>query len=235
MPPDLSLVIPIYNEEKNIPTLWNEIREVMARIPLSHEVIFVDDGSNDGSVKELKNLDGAVCIFSKRHRGKSSALSAGFQKSQGKIVLTLDGDLQDDPHEIPKFLQKINAGYDLVSGWKLHRKDPWTKTWPSRLFNQATSFFTGVKLHDFSSGFKAYRREVLPVLCLRRGLHRYLPLFAAAHGYHVGEIRYHHRPRRHGRSKYGISRLWEGPWGLILALWLTRKIIPIRKRSKETG
>lgn len=230
---DISLVIPVYNEENNIGPLSDEIHETMRATSLSYEIIFVDDGSTDGTARELENLSGKKTVPDKAsfkhcsigpHQGKSRALAEGFRQSSGNIVITIDGDLQDDPREIPALIHKLNEGYDMVSGWKSDRQDPWTKIWASRLFNRVTSFVTGIPLHDFGSGFKAYRRKALSALCFQKGMHRYLPVFVHAAGFRVAEISYHHRVRRHGKSKFGVFRIIEGAVSLVQVLWITKLI-----------
>ncbi len=223
----LSVVIPLYNEEASLRQLFEGIQT--AAEPLGkYEVIFVDDGSTDGSWKEIEALSKqhpqqVRGLRLRRNFGKASALSAGFKHAQGEIIFTMDGDLQDDPAEIPNFLKKLDEGYDLVSGWKKVRHDPMIhKTLPSRLFNWVTSLLTGVKLHDFNCGFKAYRREVVQDMPLYGELHRFMPVFAHAEGFRVGEMPVNHRARKFGKSKYGWYRSIKGCMDLLSVSAMTR-------------
>ncbi len=211
----ISVVVPVMNEETNLPLLYEEMKPVLDEIaPGEHEIIFVDDGSTDNTFAVLADLargDEAITVIQfRRNFGKSAALSAGFERAKGEIVITMDGDLQDDPAEIPRFLATLEEGYDLVSGWKYPRLDPPGKTWPSRLFNFVTATVSGVHLHDFNCGFKAYRRQVIEEIALYGELHRFIPVLAHQKGYRVTEIKVHHRPRRFGRSKFGMKRLARG-------------------------
>jgi dolichol-phosphate mannosyltransferase len=222
----LSLVIPVYNEHDSLAALLAEIEAVTAKLDMRVEVIFVDDGSTDGSwqlVRELSakhpNVSG---IRFRRNFGKAAALEAGFRQARGGIVMTLDADLQDDPHEIPNFLAAIRGGLDVVSGWKKIRLDPWHKTFPSRVFNRMVGWITKVRLHDHNCGFKAYRAEVLHELNLYGELHRFVPVLAAGRGFKVGELAIHHRPRQFGRSKYGWQRFVKGALDLVTVHFLTK-------------
>jgi glycosyltransferase involved in cell wall biosynthesis len=224
--PEISLVIPLYNEAESLAELY----ATLAAVPLPHadrcEMIFVDDGSTDGSFERLAGLrerDKRVKVIRLRsNQGKASALTAGFREAQGEIIVTLDADLQDDPKEIPRFLQKLEEGYDLVSGWKAMRNDPWSRRLLSAIFNRVTSLLTGVKLHDFNCGFKTYRRAVVDELRLHGELHRFIPALASWRGFRVGEIKVEHHPRRYGRSKYGAERIPRGFFDLLTVLMLTR-------------
>ncbi len=186
----------------------------------------MDDGSRDASweiICRLANTDARVRgIRLRRNFGKAAALTAGFRAARGKWIITLDADLQDDPAEIPRFLAALEEGWDVVNGWKYPRRDPWTKRWPSRLFNWATRTLTGVPLHDFNSGFKAYHREVVQEIRIYGMLYRYIAVLAAWRGFRVTEIKVHHRPRRYGRSKFGVSRFAIGFFDLITVLFLTQ-------------
>jgi glycosyltransferase involved in cell wall biosynthesis len=221
----ISIVIPAYNEKDSLGLLVDEIADVVRKANLDVEIVFVDDGSRDGSwavVTELAQRDARVRgIRFRRNFGKSAALSAGFGAARGDTVLTLDADLQDDPSEIPRFLDALAAGRDVVSGWKRKRHDPWHKVWPSRVFNFLVSWATGVPLHDHNCGMKAYRREVLHEVRLYGELHRFIPVLAAARGFRVGEIAINHRPRRFGRSKYGVRRFAKGFLDLLTVYFLT--------------
>lgn len=219
--PEVSVVIPVKNEEANVRPLVAVLRQVLQRF--DYEIIFVDDGSTDNTLKTIlseKKPDVTV-VQLRRNFGKAIALQTGFSRASGRYVITMDGDLQDDPSEIPRFLAKLNEGYDLVSGWKIRRKDPLSKTLPSKVFNVLTSAVTGVKLHDFNCGFKAYRGEVTKALHLYGELHRYIPALAHWKGFRVAEISVNHHPRKHGRSKYGVSRLFKGLFDLITVRYLT--------------
>jgi len=218
----LSIVIPTYNEEKNIPILYKELKSVLNEY--QYEIIFVDDGSSDNTfpiIKSVAQKDKKVKLISfKRNYGKSAALSAGFENAKGDIIITLDADLQDDPKEIPRFIEKINQGYDLVSGWKFKRKDSLTKIISSRFFNFLTSMLTKVKIHDINCGFKAYKKEVLKNINIYGELHRYIPVLAFWKGYKIGEIKVEHHPRMYGKSKYGATRLFKGFLDLITVKFL---------------
>jgi glycosyltransferase involved in cell wall biosynthesis len=222
----ISIVIPVYNEKDSLALLYEEIEQTAQHGNLQVEVVFVDDGSRDGSwdvIRELaKRHVNIRAIRFRRNFGKAAALSAGFGAATGDIVLTMDADLQDDPAEIPRFLEKLATGLDVVSGWKQTRYDPWHKVLPSRVFNALVSRLTGVRLHDHNCGMKAYRRDVLGEIRLYGELHRFIPVLAAAKGYRVGEIVIHHRPRRFGSSKYGVKRFVKGFLDLLTVRFLTR-------------
>jgi dolichol-phosphate mannosyltransferase len=221
----ISIVIPAYNEEDSLAPLQAEIGEVVRQNDHECEVVFVDDGSRDGSWQVIRDLaskqSGVHGIRLRRNFGKAAALSAGFQAAHGDIVLTLDADLQDDPHEIPAFLAALDKGFDVVSGWKRVRHDPWHKVWPSRVFNRVVSWVTGVYLHDHNCGMKCFRAEVLREVRLYGELHRFIPVLAAARGFRVGEIEIRHRPRRFGHSKYGFRRFVKGFLDLLTVKFLT--------------
>ena len=220
----VSVVIPLYNEEESLTELYARLTEVLEGLARRHELVFVDDGSTDGSLgtlRELRNRDRRVKILSfKRNNGKSAALQEGFRVSRGDFVVTIDADLQDDPCEIPGLLEKLEEGFDLVSGWKKNRKDPPSKTAPSKLFNLVTSFASGIKLHDFNCGLKAYRREVIERISVYGELHRFIPVLAAWEGFHVTEKGVAHFERKFGRSKYGASRLLNGLFDLITVMFI---------------
>ena len=223
----ISVVIPLYNEAESLETLHGELSRVVAEQGLGPvEFVFVDDGSRDASwsvVRRLADRDPRVrAIRLRRNFGKAAALTAGFQAVRGEIVFTLDGDLQDDPAEIPRFLERLNSGLDVVSGWKRRRHDPWHKVYPSRVFNAMVSGLTGCRLHDHNCGFKVYRREVLDEVGIYGELHRFVPVLAHAKGFRVGEIEVNHRPRRFGSSKYGVARFIKGLLDLITVRFLTR-------------
>jgi glycosyltransferase involved in cell wall biosynthesis len=229
-PPDeetllaLSFVIPVLNEVESVALLYERLCDELERLGQSWEVIFVDDGSVDGTFEALRALrerDPRVRIIRfRRNFGKTPALVAGFQRARGEIVFTMDADLQDDPAEIGRFLEKLDEGYDLVSGWKYPRLDPWTKTFPSRVFNGMVSATTGVKLHDINCGFKAYRRELLEDIKLYGELHRFIPVLARQRGFRVTEIPVTHHPRQFGKSKFGARRFLRGFLDLLMVLFL---------------
>ena len=222
--PDISVVIPVLNEVGSLPQLYDELTTALRVLGRPYEIIFVDDGSNDGSVafsRALVERDSHVVLVELRRRfGKAAALQSGFNQVRGNIVITLDADLQDDPKEIPRFLEKLDEGFDLVCGWKENRKDPIGKTLPSKLFNLVTSKTTGLTLRDFNCGFKAYRREVIDGLHLYGELYRYIPVVVHTRGYRVGELPVSHRARQFGKSKYGLERFLRGPFDLFTTLFL---------------
>lgn len=223
---DLSLVIPVKDEEKSLPVLYREILTAVKPLAKSWEIIFVDDGSTDRSaaiIGSLQKRDRRILLIKFRGNfGKSAALSAGFEKARGEVIITLDADLQDDPAELPKFLTKINAGYDLVCGWKKKRLDPPGKVIPSRFWNLMAAALSGVKIHDFNCGFKAYRQEVAKSLPLYGELYRLIPILAAEKKFRITEIPVHHRPRVYGQSKFGWERFIKGFLDLITILFLTK-------------
>ena len=225
---DLSIVIPLCNEAATLSPLYDKIAATMGANTLgSFEVIFVDDGSTDESWATLEALKAShpktiKALRFRRNHGKAAALSAGFATAAGNIILTMDADLQDEPAEIPNFLAKLHEGYDCVSGWKQLRQDPLGKTVPSRVFNAATRAASGVKIHDFNCGFKAYRAEAIHSIELYGELHRYIPVLLAAEGFTTTEIPVEHHRRTHGVSKYGWKRLFKGGLDLITVVVLTR-------------
>lgn len=222
---EVSVVIPIYNEEGNIRELYTKLNEVLSIITENYEVIFVDDGSTDNSFNILKEINtenkNVVVVKFRRNFGQTAALSAGFDHFKGDVIITMDGDLQNDPEDIALLLTKINEGYDIVSGWRVDRKDPFfTKKLPSKLSNWLASKLTGVKLHDFGCTFKAYRREVVENINLYGEMHRYIPALASQMGVSIAEVKVRHHPRQHGKSKYGITRLMRGMLDLITVKFL---------------
>ena len=228
--PLLSIVIPAYNEVESLPILLEQIQVVLKTHDYRAEVIFVNDGSTDGTADILDALSETQTyrftihvIHFRRNQGKAEALMAGFAIAAGDIVITMDSDLQDDPDEIPKLIEVLNnKNYDVVSGWKYPRKDPLEKRVFSFFFNRITAFFTGVKLHDINCGFKAYRAEVVKELYLYGDLHRYIPILAHQAGYKVTEVKVRHHPRRFGTSKYGFKRIPKGFFDLFTVLFLTK-------------
>jgi glycosyltransferase involved in cell wall biosynthesis len=221
----LSTVIPVFNEVDSLETLFGELDEVARANGYALDMVFVDDGSTDGSwdkICELARRDERVRgLRFRTNFGKAAALSAGFQAARGELVMTLDADLQDDPHEIPRFLEQMQQRLDVVSGYKKRRHDPWHKVGPSRVFNWMVSGMTGVKLHDHNCGMKCYRREIFREVRLYGELHRFVPVLAAARGFRVGEIVINHRPRRFGQSKYGLRRFTKGFLDLLTVKFLT--------------
>jgi len=222
----LSLVIPLYNEDESLEQLHREICEVVEANNYDAEIIFVDDGSTDKSwaiVEKIAAEDSRVRgIQFRRNFGKAAALQAGFGVAKGEFVITLDADLQDDPKEIPDFLRQMETGLDVVSGWKQRRHDPWHKVYPSRIFNGMVSRLTGVKLHDHNCGMKCYRREVLEHVELYGERHRFIPVLAAAKGFRVGEKVIAHRSRQFGHSKYGFARFAKGFLDMLTMWFLTK-------------
>ncbi len=228
-PIKLSVVVPLMNEAESLVSLYRELVAAFDAVGLidgDGEILFIDDGSRDGSwrvIAELAQRDGRVRgVRFRRNFGKAAALTAGFRAARGGTVLTLDGDGQDDPVEIPRFLAKLDEGFDVVSGWKRTRHDPWHKVGPSRVFNALVSRLTGCRLHDHNCGFKAYRRGVVEEVHLYGELHRFVPVLAYARGFTVGEIEVHHRARQFGRSKYGVARFLKGFLDLITVQFLAR-------------
>ncbi len=222
----ISVVIPLVNEEESLRPLYDEIDAAARANDLDIEIRFVDDGSTDGSwaiVTDLARRDSRVHgIRFRRNFGKAAALSAGFQAARGQLIMTLDADLQDDPKEIPRFLKELDKGFDVISGWKRIRHDPWHKVLPSRVFNGMVSGVTGVALHDHNCGMKCYRAEIFKEVRLYGELHRFIPVLAAARGYKVGEIEINHRARLYGGSKYmGVSRFLKGFLDLLTVKFLT--------------
>ena len=223
---DVSLVIPVFNEEETLIELKEKIINVFQKENMNGEIIFINDGSSDNSAKiisDLENENSEVKFVDFRfNKGKAAALQSGFDMAEGEIVITMDADLQDDPDEIPNLVNKINEGWDVVSGWKKNRKDPIGKRWLSKLFNYTTRIFSGIKIHDFNCGLKAYRNEVVKTIKVYGELHRYIPVLAAMEGYKITELAVKHHPREHGVSKYGFGRLFKGLFDLITVLFLGR-------------
>jgi glycosyltransferase involved in cell wall biosynthesis len=222
----LSVVVPLYNEEASVERLLGELEHTLGPPGSSWETIFVDDGSTDGTFAALARLfetrPGVRVIRLRRNFGKSAALAAGFAHSTGDVVVTIDGDLQDDPTEIPSLLVKLEEGFDLVSGWKRRRRDPPLRRMLSRLFNASVRLVSGVRLHDMNCGLKAYRAEVLRGLPLYGELHRFLPVLAYQRGYRVAEVPVNHRPRQHGHSRYGMERYARGFLDLLTVSFIGR-------------
>jgi len=224
--PELSILIPLYDERDNLPPLMNKLKKVLDGLGTSWEVVFVDDGSTDGSfevLRELRNSESRIRIFRlQRNFGKSAALDTGFKTVRGRRVIIMDADLQDDPAEIPSLLDRLDEGYDLVTGWRADRHDRLIKRYTSRIYNLVTSTLTGLRLHDFNCGLKAFRREVIEDISLYGELHRYIPPLAHWKGYRVTEIRVRHHRRAFGRSKFGVYRFFAGFMDLMTVMFMTR-------------
>jgi glycosyltransferase involved in cell wall biosynthesis len=222
----LSIVIPTYNEAESIGPLHDELVAVLERLGVPFELLWIDDGSTDETPAVMRGLCARDLrvryVRFRRNFGKAAALSEGFRHARGEVLVTIDGDLQDDPAELPKLLDRLDEGYDLVSGWKWPRQDPLGKRLPSRIFNGAIRFWTGVKLHDHNCGYKVYRREIATTLSLYGDMHRYVPVLAHAKGFRVSEVKVTHRPRQHGRSKYSVGRFSRGFLDFLTVLFLTR-------------
>lgn len=221
----LSIIVPVLNEHESLPQLLSEIVRSGERHGIAYEVIFVDDGSHDGSweaIRQLSDQDQRVSgIRLRRNFGKAAALTAGMRAAKGDLVLMMDADLQDDPAEIPNFMSKLSDGYDVVNGWKQRRLDPWHKVFPSRVFNVMISRLTGLKLHDHNCGLKLFRAEVAREISIYGELHRFIPVLAHARGFRVTEIAVHHRERQFGHSKYGVRRFLRGFLDLLTVKFLT--------------
>lgn len=224
----ISVIIPVFNEQDSIPELHNWICRVMDGHGYSYEIIFVNDGSNDGSWNEIQKLaklnPNVKAVSFTRNYGKSAALDMGFSKAQGEVVVTMDADLQDSPDEIPELYEMIvSDGFDVVSGWKKKRRDPITKTIPSRFFNGVTRVISGIKLHDFNCGLKAYKNKVVKNIHIYGEMHRYIPLIAKWSGFsNIGEKVVEHRPRKYGETKFGLERFLNGFLDLISVSFVNR-------------
>ena len=222
----VSVVIPVFNERESVRPLSEELLAVLRTLGRRTEVLFVDDGSTDGTTEILAALAAEepeiAVVRLRRNFGKAAALMAGFREAKGDAIVTIDGDLQDDPSEIPRLLEELEAGADLVSGWKRDRKDAWSKRAASRVFNGVTAKMSGIGLHDLNCGFKAYRSEVVASLALTGDQYRYIPVLAADEGFRIRELAVNHRPRPFGRSKYGIERYLRGFLDLLTILFVGR-------------
>ncbi len=222
---DLTVLVPALNEAGNMRPLIEKLVQDLKPLGKSYEILVIDDGSTDGTFDQVRALASSIPglhgVRFRRNFGKSAALSLGFREARGRVIVTMDGDLQDDSAEIARLLTKIDEGFDLVSGWKQNRKDSITKTIPSKLFNAVTSAVSGVPLHDMNCGLKAYRRDVTQTIHLRGELHRFIPVLAHWSGFRVGEIRTVHHPRIHGKTKFGLSRFLNGFLDLTAVMFLT--------------
>ena len=221
----LSIIIPVFNEEDSLRELYLQIKQSIKEFR-DCEIVFIDDGSSDQSkiiIQDIIEKDSKVKLISFfKNFGKSAALSEGFRYASGDVIITMDADLQDDPSEIPSLVKKLNEGFDLVSGWKKKRFDPLTKTFPSKIFNFVTRLLTGVKIHDFNCGLKAYRNSVVKSIEVFGGRHRYIPALAGQKNFSVTEIEVNHRPRVHGQTKYGGARIFHGFFDLLTILFLNK-------------
>lgn len=224
--PFITILLPQYNEGESLKSLYEQLVAVLEPLGKSFEIIIIDDGSTDNSfdiVRQLHRQDTRVRgIQFQKNYGKSAALSVGFEACRGEYIITMDADLQDDPAEIPKMLSMMDQGYDLISGWKKVRKDPYSKRIPSKIFNWATAFFTGISIHDFNCGFKCYRRKVVEEIEVYGELHRYIPVLVSIKGFKIGELPVVHHPRQFGKSKFGMSRFINGFFDLITVLFISR-------------
>lgn len=222
----ISAVVPVYNERTSLDELHRRLADVLAQIASRYEIIFVDDGSSDGSVERLREisiLDRSVrYVRFRRNFGKSAALAAGFRAARYGIIATLDGDLQDIPEQLPLLIKELDEGYDLVSGWRHQRRDKLSKRIGSKIYNWVTSLLTGVRLHDINCGFKCYRREVLDEVMVYGERHRYIPVLASYRGFRLGEVKIAHAPRKHGGSRYGLERVIGGVFSLMTVILMTR-------------
>ncbi len=230
----LSVIVPFFNEEESLPSLVDELYRAMDDPklknlfsgPFSFEVLMIDDGSTDASAAwlqgERERRPEMRLVSFQKNFGKTAALMAGFRESSGRYIVTMDADLQDDPFSIKLLLAKLLEGYDLVGGWKQERKDPASKTVPSRVFNTVTRLFTGIDLHDFNCGLKAYRRKVVELLDLQGEMHRYIPVLAHWNGFRVTEIPVKHNPRRFGATKFGPGRIFPGLFDFLTVLFITK-------------
>lgn len=221
----VTVVIPVFNEEKSLVELHEKILKALKSYKVN--CIYVDDASTDDSFKILKEIkkrskESKVTILKfRKHLGKSPALAVGFKYAKGDIVVTIDADLQDDPNEIPKLIRKMSEGYQLVSGWRTDRHDNWQKTLPSKVFNKLVGTISGVKLNDFNTGLKAYKNSVIKEISLYGELHRYVPLLAVNRGFKVAEVPVKHHKRKYGKSKYGIRRIFQAGFDFLSTLFLT--------------
>lgn len=222
---DVSVVVPLYNEEGNIRELYRELHSVLHGKNFTYEILFINDGSSDGTgdiVGELIEQDPNItAVTFRKNFGQTAAMSAGFDYSRGKVIITMDGDLQNDPADIPKLLEKVNEGYDVVTGWRFDRKDPFlNRRLPSMIANKVISFTTDVHLHDYGCTLKAFKREVAENINLYGEMHRFIPAIASVMGVSITEVKVNHRPRVHGSSKYGISRTFRVILDLITVKFL---------------
>ena len=224
--PEISIVIPLFNEEESLSELQEKITAVLENLKKSYEIIFIDDGSTDRSYQVLESLhqkDRRIRVYQfRKNFGKSAGLACGFQMAQGQYVITMDADLQDDPEEILNLIQKLDEGFDLVSGWKKKRHDPFIKRNTSKIFNKVTGWISGLKIHDFNCGLKAYRNEVVKEMQVYGQLHRFIPVLAHWQGFRVGEMVVKHHPRKYGKTKFGLFRFAAGLLDLFTVIFLNK-------------
>lgn len=223
---DLSVVVPVFNEQENVEALCRELTDALSRVNIKYEILFVDDGSADATAERLRRAAESHThvrvIRFRRNFGQTAAISAGIDYSRGELICLMDGDLQNDPADIPRLLAKIAEGYDVVSGWRRHRKDPFlTRRLPSAIANRLISWMSGVRLHDYGCTLKIYRLEVLSDVRLYGEMHRFIPIYASWHGGRIAEVAVGHRPRQHGRSKYGLMRSVKVILDLIVVVFLS--------------
>ena len=222
----ISIVVPVHDEDRSVELLYDELASALQPLDRPWEAVFVDDGSTDGTFAALTRLHAAHenvrVVRLRRNFGKAAALAAGFASAEGDVVVTIDADLQDDPAEIPRLLAKLDEGFDLVSGWKTHRRDPLSRRIPSKIFNWVTGRVSGLRLHDLNCGLKAYRAEVVKGLRLYGELHRFIPVLAHYRGHRIAELPVNHRPREHGRSRYGVERYLRGFLDLLTVSFIGR-------------
>lgn len=223
---DISVVVPSYNEKESLPELSERLRLALDAAARQWEVWLIDDGSNDGSDAAMRALHASDPRFKvirfRRNYGKSAALALGFKHARGRVVITMDADLQDDPAEIPNLIAKLDQGYDMVSGWKKKRHDPLSKTLPSRFFNFVTGKMSGIDIHDFNCGLKGYRSDVVKSVRIYGEMHRYIPVLAKMAGFTVAEIPVQHHARKYGKTKFGISRFFKGFLDLMTVMFTSR-------------
>ena len=228
---NLSIIIPVFNESKSLLTLFKEISAIVIKNKIITEILFINDGSSDNSWSIIKSISKkhnkyliVKGISFKENSGKSAALNVGFSHALGDVVITMDGDLQDDPKEIPNFYDAIMLdGFDLVSGWKKKRNDPLSKTIPTKLYNLTTRYFSGINLHDFNCGFKSYKKNVVKNIIVSGEMHRYIPLLVKKKGFNrIGELIVNHRSRKHGKSKYGLERFSNGFLDLVTIIFINK-------------
>lgn len=224
----ISVVIPLLNEEESLPELSRKLEDVLGGLGCEYEVVFIDDGSTDKSFERIKEINRRNskfhCIKFRKNYGKSAALAKGFRSAKGNIIITMDADLQDDPSEIPELIKELNSGFDLVSGWKKVRYDPFIKKYTSRFFNFVTSKLSGIKLHDFNCGLKAYKKDVVKSLKIYGEMHRYIPALAHLSGFRVTEKPVKHHARKYGKTKFGANRFINGFLDLITVVFIDRYI-----------
>ncbi len=222
----ISVVVPVHDEERTVALLYDQLASALDPLGQEWEAVFVDDGSADGSFAALTRLHAQATnvrvVRLRRNFGKAAALVAGFDQARGETIVTMDADLQDDPAELPRLLAKLDEGFDLVSGWKTRRQDPWSRRVLSRIFNTVTSWMSGVRMHDMNCGLKAYRADVAHGLRLYGELHRFIPVLAHHRGYRIAELPVNHRPREHGRSRYGFERYLRGFLDLLTVSFIGR-------------